>query len=146
MPFVHLPPVTEASYSSDDGSESKVCQKSQLTAPQRDSDASPENPSVSSKIQDWCTKMNGQTIGKAPKGVDTAFGMFQQPFQAFWLSASIWYNAPPDNSCGNTATISKDECITTLTTAMTACDPNSGVTHGASLAGQCINYVSCFGL
>src|ERR1700739_2363606 len=89
--------------------------------------------------------MDGKTVTKQPNGVDTVFSMYLAMGNSFWLSASNWYYAPAENKCTDTATISKDECIDSLLLAMETCDPNSGITHGGSLAGDCINFVSRLG-
>ena len=68
--------------------------------------------------------------------------MYKYSYYSFWLSANNWYSAPEDNKCGEIATISKDECINSFNRAMITCDPDSGTTHGASLSGKCIYYVS----
>ncbi|KAL9107869.1 MAG: hypothetical protein Q9227_007287 [Pyrenula ochraceoflavens] len=129
--YAHLP---KLSWSSFDLYEA-TCQKSGYGAPQADSDGS---PSVLSSIKDWCSRMDGHTVTKQPKGVDTLFQMYSVNFYSYWLSANSWYSSP--NSCGDTSKVTKDECIQVLTTAMDACDPNSGTTHGASFPGQCIQY------
>ncbi|KAI9682232.1 MAG: hypothetical protein M1817_000286 [Caeruleum heppii] len=133
--FSGLPDITDASYSLDPGSQS--CQRAGWSAPQRDENGS---PSVTSKIDEWCASQDGKDLTKSPKGVDTLFAMYKVSYYSFWLSASSWYFAPEGNQCGDTAKISKDECVDTLTKAMQVCDPNSGQTSGASLFGKCINY------
>ncbi|KAL2071514.1 hypothetical protein VTL71DRAFT_12749 [Oculimacula yallundae] len=70
------------------------------------------SPSIDSSATAWCTEMDGKTVTKQPTGTDTLFKI----------------------------TISKDECMEALNAAMISCDPNSGVTHGASLTGSCIKY------
>lgn len=93
-------------------------------------------------MNQWCSDMDGKTVTKAPGGVDTAFAFYDYSYYSYWLSATNWYFAPGENGCGDTATITKAECIDALTYAMITCDPNSGDSHGASYVGTCISYVS----
>ncbi|KAI9682141.1 MAG: hypothetical protein M1817_000195 [Caeruleum heppii] len=123
-------------YALDQNVAEPECFKSGWGAPQRDADGT---PSVTSKIEEWCTAQDGKEVTKQPKGVDTLFAMYPTSYFSFWLSATNWYQAT-DESCQDTSKISKDECVKTLTTAMQTCDPNSGVTHGAALTGKCIVY------
>ncbi|CZR51326.1 uncharacterized protein PAC_01201 [Phialocephala subalpina] len=84
--------------------------------------------------------MDGKTATSDPAGPAVQFAMYPTSYYAFWFSAGFWNNAPAERNCSNTRSISKDECENTLNAAMIACDPNSGASHGASLAGTCIQY------
>lgn len=84
--------------------------------------------------------MDGKSVTKRDKGIDTVFNMYRVSYWSYWLSASSWYEAPDANKCGDSSKITKTECSQILNAAMLACDPNSGTTHGASFPGQCIQY------
>ncbi|KAA8571009.1 hypothetical protein EYC84_000377 [Monilinia fructicola] len=96
-------------------------------------------PSASGSFRDWCSRMDGKTLGKTDSN-DTIYQMYHFAYYSYWLSAQYWYSSPSEDECTETAVISKDECITAFSTGMSACDPNSGDTHGFSFPGMCINY------
>ncbi|KAF2815484.1 uncharacterized protein BDZ99DRAFT_409408 [Mytilinidion resinicola] len=110
---------------------------SEMTAPQHASDG---DPNVEAKIKEWCGKVDNKVITRAPDGVDTEYEMFIAGLTSVWLSASTWYGAPAGNSCSKDAKITNGDCVDTLMRAMSTCDPNSGVTHGAALAHGCIYF------
>ncbi|KAL9123568.1 MAG: hypothetical protein Q9217_007011, partial [Psora testacea] len=103
-----------------------------LTAPQRDGDGT---PSVQSSINDWCAKVENHKLAKQP-GVDTHFQRYSVSDHSFWLSS----NRFDGKGCGDEVKISKTECVEKLTGVMLGCDPDSGLTHGGSLKGNCIQF------
>jgi len=109
--------------------------KSQYWAPQRVTDG---DPNTQDEIDAFCGHIDGQTVQRQP-GVDRTFIMFEWNSWGIFLSAYIWDKA---HNCAATQTISKGECISVLTQAMTACDPNAGSTYGAIGSGQCLLFVS----
>jgi hypothetical protein len=54
----------------NEGIPDPECQKSELGAPQRKNDGEPD---VTSSFEDWCDKMDGKKLAKAPDGVDTEY-------------------------------------------------------------------------
>ncbi|KAH5400317.1 hypothetical protein HBI47_197940 [Parastagonospora nodorum] len=117
--------------------EKEICQPrddshSEVLAPQHEKDG---KPSVESAAKDWCSKVDGKTLGDTPE-----FQFNKYKFSTFWLSASLRKDAPANLKCGKDAKIKKDDCIKTIDTAMARCEPYQQFTHGASLAKGCIFY------
>ena len=135
-----LKPITDASYSSDPLDVDPFCPKLGWGAPQRDDDATNGQTSVTSAMNQWCGSIDGKSVSENSPN-DLLYQHWPISYYDFWLSAGYWSKST-DSSCGATRSISKDECIDTLTSAMDFCDPDSGTTHGASLTGKCIQYAS----
>jgi hypothetical protein len=136
--FGSLPKLSKSSFKEDPKDVDATCQHAGWGTPQRDADGSPR---VASKVNDWCAAMDGKTVSRQP-GSDILFEMVPYSYYSYWLSAGNLYNAPSGSNYGDTSTISKDECVTSLISVMDSCDLNSGTTNGASLTGKCIQYVS----
>ena len=134
----NLPPFNGI-YSKDPNKKEAACQNSGWEAPQRDNDGS---PSVTSAAAAFCRQMDGKSVTKQPLGVNREFRHYPYRFYSYYLWAGSRYGAPTENKCGDTNTISKDKCESTIIDAMITCDPNSGISHGASANGSCITYVS----
>jgi hypothetical protein len=63
------------------------------------------------------------------------------------IRSLVWLVAAPrddrdENWCGYKPWVDGYECVLALHNAMSTCDPDSGATHGAMSAGECINFVS----
>lgn len=54
----------------NEGIPDPVCQKYDLSAPQREGDG---NPDVTSEAEEWCDEVDGKKLVKSSKGVDTQF-------------------------------------------------------------------------
>lgn len=54
----------------NEGTPDPVCQKSDLSAPQREEDGDPD---VTSKAEEWCDEVDGKKLTKSSDGVDTEF-------------------------------------------------------------------------
>ncbi|KAG9228794.1 hypothetical protein BJ875DRAFT_342240, partial [Amylocarpus encephaloides] len=106
-------------------------------APQRDEDGA---PSISSAVNSWCGGIDGDIVKPPPGGVDVTFRMLPYSYYTYWLSAGFRYNSPSENDCGTEVKIPKDECESMIRAAMAKCDPNSGVSHGFSVNGKCVQY------
>lgn len=131
-----LPQITETSYSLDPSDNMPACQRAGWGAPE---EASDRGSGLTDAIKNWCESMDNKEIFTKSKGIDTQFKMFPQSYYSYWLSANFWYQASSSNNCGDSSKVSVDECTTSLTSAMKSCDP-SGDSHGASLAGKCIQF------
>ncbi|KAH7110076.1 hypothetical protein B0J11DRAFT_403733, partial [Dendryphion nanum] len=93
-------------------------------------------PNVESAAQDWCGKVDGKSVEKGL--VEYQHNI--DGLAAFWLSASYRANPPSDLKCSGTAKILKDDCVKSITGAVTDCEPKQEFTHGASLAHGCISF------
>lgn len=137
--FAGMGQITDASYASDPLNGDLVCLKLGWGAPQRDQDATNSQPSVTHSVNEWCTAMDGKPVTQSNT---TLFQYYPTGNDQFWLSDEYWFQFTDPSCGGDSRAISKDECQSMLLTAMQDCDPNSGTTHGASLVGECIKYVS----
>lgn len=137
--FAGIGTIKDSSYANDPLNGDPVCLKLGLGAPQRDEDAHDGQPSVTKSINEWCAEVDGNSVTKSNT---TIFQYYPTGNDRYWLSAEYWFQST-DSSCGgNTRKVTKDECQKTLITSMQECDPESKTSHGASLVGQCIKYVS----
>ena len=131
-----LKDITDDSYKKDPLDKDPDCKKLGWGAPQGDDDAKKDQTSVKTAIEDWCGEMDGKTL----KNDDVLFKDWPIGFWKYWLSVRFLKDAK-DAACKDERKVTKDECIKTLTDGIEYCDPK-GDTHGVSLSGKCLDYVS----
>jgi hypothetical protein len=119
--------------------ENPICQKqdpnlSEVTAPQHINDG---DPSVEKAATEWCASMHGQKVKD-----EVLYNFNIHGLSSFWLSASYRNSAPDGLNCQNEVTISEQDCVKSLMTAVERCEPRQKMTHGAAIGNGCIFYVS----
>ncbi len=104
--------------------------------PQRITD---HKANVLSSIQFFCGRYNNTEIRKSN---DIHSFVSVELEVGFWVQAK--YGDSLSNSCPDPVKINGHECERLLSEGMAKCDPLVGDSHGYTIKGECLDYVSLF--